>query len=385
MQKNKKIIMACTHHLNSSYKVGSHHIYSFLKKNNYDVLYISAPLTPFHLLRSSNPDIKVRWALKAKSNLELVPFSLVAPDATFPLNSKLVLNYWLKTNFGSLKQTLKQLDFIDVDAIYVDNIFYHGLLDLIRPQKILFRVMDFHPGFPGWEGKVKGIASKIARKADVTFYTATGLLRYIEGLGAKKAEYLPNGIDLSLFNIMEQDKVTLKIPFSDSKSPKVVYVGSLDKWMDWSLIERMAKVLPNFIFDFYGPITNVHIPDQVKGLNNLTFKGVIKHSELPTLFRAYDIGIIPFDTINYKALVENINPLKLYEYMAAGLPVVSMHWPEIENIHSKIHLAESAEQFIHQLKSVADNLNNNEEKKSYVPASKEWNFILQKLLNELTD
>ena len=71
--------------------------------------------------------------------------------------------------------------------------------------------------------------------------------------------------------------------------------------------------------------------------------------------------------------------------MAAGLPVVSMHWPEIENIHSKIHLAESAEQFIHQLKSVADNLNNNEEKKSYVPASKEWNFILQKLLNELTD
>ena len=385
MGQNKKIIMACTHHLNSPYKVGSHHIYSFLKKNNFDVLYISAPLTPFHLLRLSNPDIKVRWALKAKSNLELVPFSLVAPDATFPLNSKLVLNYWLKTNFGSLKQTLKQLDFIDVDAIYVDNIFYHGLLDLIRPQKILFRVMDFHSGFPGWRGKVERIASKIAQKADVTFYTATGLLSYIEGLGAKKAEYLPNGIDLSLFQSYKQEKTPPIIPFYDPNSPKVVYVGSLDKWVDWSLIERMAMELPHFIFDFYGPLSNVNIPSQVKELNNLTFKGAVRHSELPTLFRAYDIGIIPFDTINYKALVENINPLKLYEYMAAGLPVVSMHWPEIENIHSKIHLAESAEQFINQLKFVAKNLNDNEEKKSYVPASKEWNFILQKLLNALAD
>ncbi len=57
------------------------------------------------------------------------------------------------------------------------------------------------------------------------------------------------------------------------------------------------------------------------------------------------MGIIPFDRRNYASLVDHSNPLKLYEYMAAGLPVVATGWPVLRRLGSPALLSESREQF----------------------------------------
>ena len=61
---------------------------------------------------------------------------------------------------------------------------------------------------------------------------------------------------------------------------------------------------------------------------------------------ASDVGIIPFDVAGHPQLVHNIHPLKLYEYMASGLPVVASRWKELEQIESPAILCDTAEEFI---------------------------------------
>jgi glycosyltransferase involved in cell wall biosynthesis len=67
---------------------------------------------------------------------------------------------------------------------------------------------------------------------------------------------------------------------------------------------------------------------------------------LPEYLRAADVGLIPFDVRNHPTLVHSIHPLKLYEYLAAGLPVVATRWRELERLQSPATLCESIEQFV---------------------------------------
>ena len=70
------------------------------------------------------------------------------------------------------------------------------------------------------------------------------------------------------------------------------------------------------------------------------------HRDLPAYLWNADVGIIPFDAVSHAALVNSINPLKLYEYMACGLPVVSVAWEELRRIASPARLTGTPEDFI---------------------------------------
>ena len=56
--------------------------------------------------------------------------------------------------------------------MYIDNLSYHFLLDHLDYGKSIFRVMDIHEGFPKWKGKAWELADKIAKKANLTAYSA---------------------------------------------------------------------------------------------------------------------------------------------------------------------------------------------------------------------
>lgn len=75
------------------------------------------------------------------------------------------------------------------------------------------------------------------------------------------------------------------------------------------------------------------------------FLGKRPYSEIPNYMQSANVGWIPFDVKNYPDLIHNVNPLKLYEYMAAGLPVVATRWKEMENINSPAYLCSTPEEF----------------------------------------
>ncbi|TKB86012.1 MAG: glycosyltransferase family 1 protein [Nitrospira sp.] len=118
----------------------------------------------------------------------------------------------------------------------------------------------------------------------------------------------------------------------------------MDAWFDYALLNRVVAALPDVSFVLIGGTPHAHA--RFAPATNLHLLGPRPFSRLPEYLRAADVGLIPFDVRNHPTLVHSIHPLKLYEYLAAGLPVVATRWRELERLQSPATLCESAEQFV---------------------------------------
>lgn len=352
--------MACTHFFEGTIKVGSHYFADQFLKNGWNVTYFSAPVTPLHLVRLRDKEVRNRMKAIFRGGpqpvnelVTHVPFSLIAPDGRPPLNSRLVTDNWHRTLIPHPARIAERLGVEDVDLLYVDNIFQSFWFDVISCKKSIFRVMDRHGSFPGWRNRAEEIAKSIAERADLTIYSARHLQPYVLSLSPKKSAFIPNGVDFEFFqkqgiNLNKKTADTM----SRTKPPRALYVGAIDHRLDLDLLRAAAMKLPHVTFVLAGP---VHPPVDTNNLpDNILIVGPVPHHELSALMRRVSLGIIPFDTQRKYQRIEGIRPLKLFEYLAAGLPVVCARWPEVESIGSPAYLYSTLEEFIEHVQGALE-------------------------------
>jgi glycosyltransferase involved in cell wall biosynthesis len=129
--------------------------------------------------------------------------------------------------------------------------------------------------------------------------------------------------------------------FQDLPRPYIGFFGLLDKWLDLPRIAEVARRRPDWTFVFIGPS---QLPrSELPTLPNLHFPGSIPYAELPQVAGHFDVALIPF---RMNALTSAVNPLKLMEYLALGLPVVSSPLPEVVKFKEQVRLAETTDEFI---------------------------------------
>jgi glycosyltransferase involved in cell wall biosynthesis len=205
--------------------------------------------------------------------------------------------------------------------------------------------MDEHHRFQGWNKNAKIFAKGIAKKCDTLIYSAKGLEPYVSQLKSERSFLIPNGVDLSLFkNSIESPKAHRHYLLKKISDPIILYSGMIDSRIDFRLLQVAASQCPNISFVFIGPF-GVNV--QSKNLpENIHFIGPISHKKLPKLMHFAKAGIIPFDTANQMCRIKGIRPLKLFEYMAAGMPVITSRWQEIETLKSPAWIYDSDEEFI---------------------------------------
>ncbi|RCW49533.1 glycosyltransferase [Paenibacillus prosopidis] len=110
-----------------------------------------------------------------------------------------------------------------------------------------------------------------------------------------------------------------------STAPVIGFWGAVADWLDFELIGYLAEIRPYYLFVFIGTISCT-IPDALTRLPNIRWLGDQEYEALPAFARQFDAAIIPFIKND---LTEHANPIKMYEYLAAGLPVVSTDLAEI--------------------------------------------------------
>ena len=110
--------------------------------------------------------------------------------------------------------------------------------------------------------------------------------------------------------------------------------------------------------------------------------GAIPWEALPGYLQYAAVGLIPFDIRNHRELVRGVNPLKLYEYAAAGLPVVSVAWPELEKLNAPITLAEEQEDFVRAIDLVLESPTPRNVLTAFA-ARHDWGAVLDRLLTTL--
>lgn len=165
--------------------------------------------------------------------------------------------------------------------------------------------------------------------------------------GVKKAYnprtyYLPHGVDWALFRKALDGEAGIPADIAGFKKPVVGFYGFISEdWIDFELLNMMAARHPEWSIVLIG--RSKLAVERVLEHPNIHFLGPRPFERLPMYNKAFDAGIIPF-VIN--ELTRSSNPLKLYEYLASGLPVVSVGIPEVAKYAELVGIAGSRDEFI---------------------------------------
>jgi len=166
---------------------------------------------------------------------------------------------------------------------------------------------------------------------------------------ARRAELIRNGAEIEHFR-KALDPGLKPADIAGLEKPIVGFHGYLADWLDWPLIEAVVREGTEFDWVFVGPTTR-NLSD-LSALPHFHALGKKPYSELPDYLRHFACAHIPFDRT---PLTVHVNPVKLYEYLAGGAPVVATPLPELEQFRDVCALTDKPAEYLEAIRrAVAD-------------------------------
>lgn len=224
--------------------------------------------------------------------------------------------------------------FSSVDLLYCDNPYQGFWPRIVRHRRFVFRVPDDLAGFPGAGHAVVDEQRRLASTADRVVFAGHELRRRFSAVEDDRALVIPNGVSIETFAA----RGVRPAVFDGLRRPIAIYVGALDEWFDAPLLREVARLRPDMTFVVVGP--EGRGASRLGEAANLVRLGALPFEEVVGLLQHADVGLIPFDVRRCRRLIDAVHPLKLYEYMAAGLPVVTVNWAELEHLQPPVEVVE---------------------------------------------
>lgn len=314
-------------------------------RSNYEVCWILGPISPFHLLRAKEvPHLERKLKLWLTGGDKAFPIFSYCPLTFLPFkNFPLLRIQWagrntLKYTLPSLKSILRKQGFLKTDVFWITNLGMHSLLEIVNYKVSIFRFSDDLIEFQHIPKIAIEIQEKTIKKVDIVIATAKFLAEKARKVN-KHTYYVPNGADCGRFSNVSF--VVEPIEYKEIAHPRVIYVGAIEYWVDINLLDYVTDHLKEYNFIVIGkPMTNL---SRLQNKNNFVILGPKDYNQIPAYLKYSDVGIIPFKR---NELTNSVNPIKLYEYLACGLPVVSTNLDEVKAINSPCLIAESPEEFV---------------------------------------
>ena len=211
--------------------------------------------------------------------------------------------------------------------------------------KVLYDCLDDWRHMPGVGPFNLAEEKQLFAECDVAVVTAKGMT-----VGRHRDKDPPvlirNGVDYEFFSRPQVNEEMASIA-----KPTVGYFGALADWFDYDLMFEVAQARPQYSFVLIGG----YEVEQTRGTNdvsrlsrlpNVHFLGHQAYSELPSYLAHFDACIIPF---RVNDLTRMFDPVKLYEYLSQGKPVVSTEMAELKYCSNLIYIADDSRDFAHKL------------------------------------
>ena len=227
------------------------------------------------------------------------------------------------------------------------------LIDSLKPAKILYYIDDDHAAKPGIDpASFAAAEERFARRADVILASAPELVQRMRLLN-DNVHYAPNVADTRLFATALEpgpaDAAIAALP-----RPRVLFIGAiLAATIDIELMVELTRRRPDWSFAFVGPVgqgdphTNI---EALRAAPNVHLLGHRPQAQLPGVLRGAEAAIIPYRVGHQMA---SVFPMKTYEYLAAGRPVVSTPLPALADVPD-VARAATAEEFETRLQEAFD-------------------------------
>ena len=381
--KRQIILMAAANHWHSPFQVGSHHLARGFVNAGWDVAFVSDPISPWHLGGCDLEQLRQRYELYASGGERdldghlwaYVPGALVTPHNKPILRSRWVTRTWAQVAWPRIGRVLQHAGFADVDLVYCDSAVPFSWLREIPHRKAIYRMADHYSAFGKFSTALAESELDLARWVDVVVYAAHTLEERVKAMHPRSMAHLPNGVNFDHFFRKHEQRPS---EYHTIPRPIALYVGAMDVWFDWDLLNFSVDQLPDVSFVLIGPDERAR--KMLRPAKNLFMLGPRPYRELPLYMQHANVGIIPFDVANHGDLVRSIHPLKLYEYLASGLPVVAVDWEELRYIKSPATVTTSREQFVSGIRDAISRPADKSALQEFA-ASKDWSRTVQRIID----
>jgi hypothetical protein len=307
------------------------HLSAELGRRNRRVLYVEPDFLP-----ANNPD-PYRFVEAPEDNVFCV--TLRAPQPA-DIHRRPPTAEQAAALGASLRVLFATID-VPEPTVVVQAPFWHSVCRGLAPSLLVYDCLDLYGAFPNVSPDVAALEEDLLRSADLVVFSAATLMERLP-VGHRGA-VVRNGCDYARFAsaraVRTSDRIT------------VGYVGAIDRWFDASLVNRCVEAFPQWEFVLAGSTAGLP-SESLRPRPNLRLLGEVDYHDVPGLVAGWDVCLIPFADTH---LTRCVNPVKVYEYLAAGRPVVATPLPELCLLEpGLVRLARAGEDFVRELSAAAE-------------------------------
>ncbi len=205
--------------------------------------------------------------------------------------------------------------------------------------RVVYDCMDEWDNFPGMAPKLLSEEQKLIRKADVLVVSGQQLWDKHSPLNANSV-LARNATNFDHFHDAPPNEL-----LSDVEGPVIGYFGAIAEWFDLDLVAELAASRPGWTFVLIGGIFSVDVRG-LEAMPNVRVLGQKPYELMPAYLRRFDACIIPFQV---NAITEATDPVKFYEYLSQGKPVVATRMPELYPYREFLYVADDSRDFLGKL------------------------------------
>jgi glycosyltransferase involved in cell wall biosynthesis len=214
------------------------------------------------------------------------------------------------------------------------------LLGRFGEEKVLYYCVDDHAAFTGYNRQqVLRDEEDLCRRADLVV-TSSLALQEAKQPWNPNTILVPHGVDYEHFSRALSNNLPTPPDIADIPHPRLGFFGLIRDWVDLDLLAEVARRRPDWHIVMLGDAAVDLTP--YRTLPNIHFLGRKPYEDLPAYCKQFDVGLIPF---KLNELIRAVNPIKLREYLAAGLPVVSTPLPEAKAYDPLVKIADTPDEF----------------------------------------
>lgn len=302
------------------------HLMRVLSKEN-RILWVNA--LPMRMPTSSGKDVS-RIFSKLKSFTEPIReveknIFVLSPLAVPAYSSQAVIAFNRRFLLSQIRRAMRRLKFVDpVNIVFIPAA---GMIaGQLGESQIIYYCVDEYSAFTGLSA-IKEIEDDLFRRSDAVIVSAEPLLESKKHFNPQ-THLIRHGTDWRHFRTAVDGDIELPAEVKDLPRPIIGFHGLLADWVDFELIKKTAERFSHGSVVLIGKVA-VEAEQKIKildGVKNIHMLGRKPYAELPAYCASFDVALNPFEI---SELTIAANPLKVREYLAAGLPVVSTDIPEV--------------------------------------------------------
>lgn len=214
------------------------------------------------------------------------------------------------------------------------------LLGRLHEECAVYYCVDEFSEFEGYDkARIQQLERELMRAASLVITTAASL-QASKSPHNPRTHLVTHGVDYEHFARAAEADTAIPDDVRSVRKPIFGFYGLIQHWVDVDLVAEVAKRRPDWSFVWIGEA--IRDVSAHRNLPNMHFLGRRPYASLPAYAKAFDVGLIPFELTE---LTRNVNPIKMREYLSAGLPVVSTPLPEVVRYGDLVYTAEGADAF----------------------------------------